>query len=71
MRPGDLITREDMDLPAPAPGSIQVPGANETNAYGFLVSDALDLANSAYLAGEHNKATRDVRGNRRGGERSV
>lgn len=56
VRPGDLIAREDMNLPAPAPGSIQVPGANETNAFGFLVSDALDLANGAYLEGDYNKA---------------
>lgn len=56
VRPADLVSREDMALPQPAPGSVQVPVEGEANAYDFRVSAALAKGDSAFIAGDYSKA---------------
>ncbi|MEM6932972.1 MAG: hypothetical protein AAF526_05220, partial [Pseudomonadota bacterium] len=55
-RPEDLQVREDVELPVPEPGSIDLPGEGAVNAYGFTVGSDLAEANAAILAGDYRSA---------------
>ena len=55
-RPEDLQVREDVELPVPEPGSIQLPGEGAVNAYGFVVGPELAKANAAILNGSYTDA---------------
>ena len=55
-RPEGLQVREDVDLPVPEPGSIDLPGEGAVNAYGFTVGPDLAQANAAILAGDYRAA---------------
>ncbi|MEM9061851.1 MAG: CHAT domain-containing protein [Pseudomonadota bacterium] len=55
-RPEDLQVREDVELPVPEAGSIELPGEGAVNAYGFVVGPELAKANAAILTGDYRDA---------------
>ena len=56
LRPKNLETREEIELPVPPASSINLPGEGAVNAYDFTVGPQLAAANALFLEGEYEDA---------------
>ncbi len=55
-RPGDLETRENIDLPVPESHTIALPAAGEINSFNFEVTETQAAVNRLFLAGDYPAA---------------